>query len=97
MIISLKVKCPLTTDYIMGNAHSGYWYRDASCQDGRRENGEWPKLTDALLSRGYEALLTEPWNSGRERLLGAVLTGGCDGNDLDMLLQFALFGRVIYG
>lgn len=83
----------LTPGYVMGCAHSGYWYREDSYKEGR-VRGRWPQLTKARLAAGLALL---PKQSQLADTVGRIVTGNADGADLDVLLQLSLFGRLIYG
>lgn len=100
--------CGLTTQYVMSNAHSRYWYgADDECElapehhqflrKGKRN--AWPTLTEKRLRAGVAAMVqwaTAMQSAHAAEMLGRVISMQADGNDLDVLLQFALFGELIY-
>lgn len=99
----------LTPQYVMSNAHSRYWYAaDDKCDMAPEhvqylrpgKHNAWPKLTEKKLRAGVAAMAQ--WATAKQSghaadMLGRVLSQQADGNDLDVLLQFSLFGSIIYG
>ena len=55
---------------------------------------KWPELTEDRLAAGVVLLVSR---KSDERIIGRIMSGYADGNDLDVLLQLALFGEVVYG
>ncbi len=93
--MKVTIETALTPDYVMAHAHSGYWYRDGALSEHERAAwpGAWPKLTKARLAAGFRLLPT----INNVELIGRIVRGEPDGEDLDVLLQLALFGKVVYG
>ncbi len=96
----------LTTQHVMAYAHSRYWYAADYSTDLAPKHHQylrvgkpnaWPKLTKARLAAGVAAMAKWATDGRRATLVGDVLTGQADGPTLDVLLQFALFGEIVYG
>ncbi len=99
----------LTTQHVMEHAHSRYWFNAHDPLDLAPEHrkylpkagrvANWPKLTDKRLREGVQAMTkwaTLKRDGYAAAMLGRVHTAQGDGSDLDVLLQFSLFGKVIY-
>lgn len=95
-VVTLRMTIPLTPRYVLTYAHSGYWYSDKESRTGRNERGYWPALTNARMAAGVR-LLVCPSSRRDPAMVGRILTGWADGQDLDVLLQLSLFGEVVYG
>jgi hypothetical protein len=66
--------------------YSGYW------ADEEYEARPRPKITEAVLRRGFEALARM-----QHPMLGQLLRGEYDASSLDVLVQAGLLGEVRYG
>lgn len=98
--VTLRMTLPLTPRYVLTYAHSGYWYSDKESRTGRNKRGRWPALTNARMAAGVQLLVCPSSQRIAPRdpaMVGRILTGWADGQDLDVLLQLSLFGGVVYG
>jgi hypothetical protein len=76
----------MLTEPVWSSSRSGYWAPEE--YEGRPR----PKITEAVLRRGFEVLART-----QHPMLGALLAGNYDAASLDVLVQAGLLGEVKYG
>jgi hypothetical protein len=86
------IDIPLTPDYVLNNAHARYWWHMDKDERAREDKGS-RRMTLAKLKRGLTLLPTLK----NDAMVGRIVTGEPDGEDLDVLLQLSMFGELLYG
>jgi hypothetical protein len=76
----------MLTEPVWSSSYSGYWAPEEYEARAR------PKITEAVLRRGFEALARM-----QHPMLGQLLRGEYDAPSLDVLVQAGLLGEVRYG